>query len=115
MADRRIKDLTPQLSLDTAFRIAVDKAGQTEATSVALSELTSVASGVKVGSASLLADDVESITFSSPFVALTYVLITQAVDGDGNPVAVNVTSRGLSAFKVLAAADCTLEYIAAAI
>ncbi len=108
--------MTAQGSLDLNFKIAVDKAGQSEATSATLTAVAAlISTGVKGGSASLNADTETTITFASAFSSTSYSLVWSAYDATGNPVAVKITTRSTGNFKATAAAVCTFNYLAVAI
>jgi len=117
MADSRIKDLSPVIGLTTSHKLAVDKADMTDAGSITISDIATLLSSVSSnrGSESLTADVETTVTFATAFAALGYSLAISCYDVNGDGVGFRVTNRTVSSFKITAAANCTLNYIAMAI
>ena len=112
MADRRIKDLTPIVTLDTSFLVAADKSGETEAGSATVEQLIALISGVRAGKPAITVGVQTAITFSTPFSSTAYALIPYCYDGDGDMVAVTIEDLTTAGFNVTASASGTFHYLA---
>jgi len=112
MADTRIRDLTSASSPTGDYVVAVDHTSETGVKKATLSQLATLVAGVKAGRASATVDVELQVNYSSSFSDLNYALTITCYDGNGDVVGFKMTAKTVSYFKIIAAADCTVNYVA---
>lgn len=112
MADTRIRDLTTASTPTSDYVIPVDHTSESTAKKITLSQITSLVAGFVAGRAAATVDVELQVDYSSSFANLSYALVITCYDSNGDIVGFKLTAKTVSHFKIVAAADCTVNYIA---